>query len=153
MKIAIPELCLVALVGASGSGKSTFAARHFRDSEVVSSDACRKMVSDDENDQSATPAAFDVLRTIAAKRLAAGRIAVVDATSVQREDRRMLVELAKQHHVFAVEWFGSPVRNGRPLVGEHLAGVEIHIVLVAVEPPVDGAFAMALLASGQSGSR
>ena len=101
MTIAIPELCVVVLVGTSGSGKSTFAARHFRPTEVISSDFCRKLVSDDENDQSATGAAFEVLHAIAGKRLEAGRIAVIDATSVHPEDRRPLVQLAKHHHVFA----------------------------------------------------
>ncbi len=100
--ITIPELCLVALVGVSGSGKSTFAARHFAPTEVVSSDFCRKLVSDDENDQTATGLAFEVLHTIAAKRLESGRIVVVDATSVRPEDRKSLVELARRHHVFPV---------------------------------------------------
>ena len=101
MKVTIPELCVVALVGVSGSGKSTFASRHFLQTEVISSDFCRKLVSDDENDQSATEAAFDVLHTIAAKRLQSGRIAVIDATSVRPEDRKPIVRLAKDHHVFA----------------------------------------------------
>jgi protein phosphatase len=74
MKISLPELSLVALVGMSGSGKSSFAARHFLPSEVISSDFCRGLVSDDENDQTATSAAFDVLHFIAAKRLEAGRL-------------------------------------------------------------------------------
>lgn len=99
--LAIPDLCLVTLVGVSGSGKSTFAARHFLPSEVISSDACRRLVSDDENDQTATEAAFQVLHTVAAKRLERGRLTVVDATSVKAEDRRPLLELAKRHHVFA----------------------------------------------------
>lgn len=72
MKVEIPELALVALVGTSGSGKSTFARRHFLPTEVLSSDRCRGIVSDDENNQSATNDAFDVLYYIAAKRLAAG---------------------------------------------------------------------------------
>ncbi len=101
MRIAIPELCVVALVGVSGSGKSTFASRHFLSTEVISSDFCRKLVSDDENDQSATDAAFGVLHTIAAKRLQSGRIAVIDATSVRPEDRKPITLLAKDHHVFA----------------------------------------------------
>lgn len=101
MKLTIPELSVVALVGVSGSGKSTFARRHFLPTEVISSDFCRKLVSDDENDQSATEAAFAVLHTIAAKRLESGRIAVIDATSVRPEDRRPIVQLAKDHHVFA----------------------------------------------------
>ncbi|MFN0026354.1 MAG: polynucleotide kinase-phosphatase [Acidimicrobiales bacterium] len=99
--IPVPELGLVALVGISGSGKSTFAARHFSASEVISSDFCRALVSDDEADQSATNAAFEVLHTIAAKRLQLGRLVVIDATNVRPEDRRHLVDLARAHHVFA----------------------------------------------------
>jgi polynucleotide kinase-phosphatase len=102
MNIAIPELSLVALIGMSGSGKSTFAAHHFAPTEVLSSDFCRGLVSDNENDQSATQAAFEVLHFIAGKRLQAGRLVVVDATNVQPEARKALVTLAKQHHVLAV---------------------------------------------------
>ena len=100
--IKIPELSLVVLVGVSGSGKSSFAKRHFRPTEVISSDFCRGLVSDDENDQSATEAAFDVLRFLAGKRLAAGRLTVIDATNVQPQSRRPLIALAKEHHVLAV---------------------------------------------------
>ena len=102
VRLAIPELCLVALVGASGSGKSSFAARHFARFEVISSDFCRGLVSGDENDQSATKDAFEVLNFIAGKRLAAGRLTVIDATNVQRDSRRELVELAKAHDVLPV---------------------------------------------------
>jgi protein phosphatase len=100
--IAIPALSLVVLVGASGSGKSTFAARHFLPTEVLSSDAFRGLVSDDENDQASTKDAFEALHFVAGKRLAAGRLTVVDATNVQREARRPLVELARAHHVLPV---------------------------------------------------
>jgi protein phosphatase len=99
--IRIPELALVALVGASGSGKSTFARAHFKPTEVISSDYCRALVSDDENDQAATKEAFDVLYYIAGKRLAAGKLTVVDATNVRPEDRKRLVALAREHHVLA----------------------------------------------------
>lgn len=102
MTLIIPELALVVLIGPSGSGKSTFAARQFRVTEVISSDFCRGLVADDENDQAATPAAFRVLQYIAGERLEAGRLTVVDATSVQPESRRPLVELAKQHDSLAV---------------------------------------------------
>ncbi len=102
MKLALPELSLVVLIGVSGSGKSSFAARHFLATEVISSDFCRGLVSDDENDQRATNAAFEVLHFIAAKRLEAGRLTVVDATNVQPEARRPLVALAKKHHTLAV---------------------------------------------------
>ena len=100
--IKIPDLSLVVLIGISGSGKSSFAARHFLPTEVISSDFCRALVSDDENDQQATPDAFDVLHFIAAKRLAAGRLTVVDATSVQPGARKSLIALARQQHVLAV---------------------------------------------------
>jgi protein phosphatase len=102
MNIKIPELSLIALVGVSGSGKSTFAGRHFLPTEVLSSDFCRGLVSDDVNSQTATNAAFEVLYFIAGKRLDAGRLTVVDATNVQSEARRGLVRLAKEHHVLAV---------------------------------------------------
>lgn len=102
MRIEIPELCLVVLVGTSGSGKSTFASRHFKPTEVISSDYCRGLVCDDELDQSATNDAFDVLHYIAAKRLKSGRIAVIDATNVQPESRKPLVALAKANHCLPV---------------------------------------------------
>jgi protein phosphatase len=98
----IPELCLVVLVGTTGAGKSTFGRAHFRPTEVVSSDVCRGLVADDETDQSATPDAFDLLHYIAGKRLAAGRLTVVDATNVQPAARRPLVELARAHDVLPV---------------------------------------------------
>ena len=102
MKLEIPELCLVALVGPSGSGKSTFAARHFKPTEVVSSDACRAMVADDPNDQAATPEAFALLSYIASARLRAGRLTVIDATSVQPQARKSLIELARAHDCLPV---------------------------------------------------
>jgi protein phosphatase len=102
MKITIPELSLVALVGPSGSGKSTFARKHFGAFEVLSSDYCRGLVSDDENDQGTTKDAFEVLHYIASKRLNRGRLTVVDATNVQPEARRPLVALARENHVLPV---------------------------------------------------
>src|ERR1700756_2118607 len=102
MHIKIPELSLVVLIGASGSGKSTFARRHFKPTEVLSSDYCRGLVSDNENDQAATNDAFDVLHYIARKRLTAGRLTVVDATNVQPEARKPLVALAREFHVLPV---------------------------------------------------
>jgi protein phosphatase len=102
MKITIPNLSLVILVGPSGSGKSTFARRHFKPTEILLSDACRAMVGDDENDQAVTKDAFEVLRFIAGKRLALGRLTVIDATNVQPEARKPLVELARQYHCLPV---------------------------------------------------
>ncbi|WP_020670396.1 polynucleotide kinase-phosphatase [Amycolatopsis nigrescens] len=99
MKLTIPDMSLVALVGASGSGKSTFARKHFAPTQVLSSDTFRGLVSDDENDQSVSAEAFDALHYVAAKRLAAGRLTVVDATNVQRVPRGELIRLAKEHDV------------------------------------------------------
>ena len=102
MKLQIPELSLVLLIGPSGCGKSSFARKHFLPTEVISSDACRGLVSDNENDQSATTDAFDLVHAIASKRLARGRLAVIDATNVQPESRKPLIELAREYHVFPV---------------------------------------------------
>ncbi|WP_329193536.1 polynucleotide kinase-phosphatase [Streptomyces sp. NBC_01435] len=100
--LPVTDLSLVVLIGASGSGKSTFARKHFAPTEIVSSDFCRGLVADDENDQSASRDAFDVLHYIVGKRLAAGRRTVVDATSVQSESRKQLVQLARSHDVLPI---------------------------------------------------
>ncbi len=102
MKIDIPELSLVVLIGPSGAGKSTFARRHFKETEILSSDYCRALVADDETDQSVTREAFEILHFITAKRLAAGRLTVIDATNVQPEARKPLIALARQYHVLPV---------------------------------------------------
>jgi protein phosphatase len=102
MKLNLPDLSLVVLIGSSGSGKSTFARKHFKPTEVISSDYCRGLVSDDENDLEATKDAFEILHFIAAKRLAAGRLTVIDATSVQPEARKLLIALAREYHVFPI---------------------------------------------------
>jgi protein phosphatase len=102
MEIKIPELALVVLVGPSGSGKSTFARTHFKATEIISSDFCRGLVSDDENNQAATNDAFEVLHFIAAKRLRAGRLTVIDATNVQPEARKSLIALAREYHCLPI---------------------------------------------------
>ena len=108
MHIKIPKLSLIVLVGPSGSGKSSFARRHFLPTEVLSSDYCRGLVSDDENDQAATNDAFEVLHFVAAKRLARGHLTVIDATNVQPESRRPLVQLAKKYHCLPVAMVLNP---------------------------------------------
>ena len=100
-ELSIPELSLVLLIGASGSGKSTFAATHFARTEVISSDDCRAMVCDDPNAQDATADAFAVLEFIAGKRLARGLLTVIDATNVQPAARKSLLALAKEHDVLS----------------------------------------------------
>src|SRR5258706_8515101 len=102
MKLTIPELSFVVLIGVSGSGKSTFARKHFKSTEILSSDMCRGIVSDDENNRAATGDAFDLLHFIAKKRLARGLLTVVDATNVQPESRKPLVALARELHALPV---------------------------------------------------
>ena len=102
MRLTIPDFSLVVLMGASGSGKSSFAARHFAPTEILSSDHYRGVVADDETDQSATADAFDVLYAIAAKRLAARRLTVIDATNLRAEDRKHAVALARRYHALPI---------------------------------------------------
>ena len=102
MKVLLPDPSLVVLVGPSGAGKSTFARRHFKPTEVLSSDACRALVSDDERNMEATDDAFAVLHLIARKRLAAGKLTVIDATNVQPESRESLIALAAEYRRPAV---------------------------------------------------
>jgi protein phosphatase len=102
MKIEIPDFALVLLVGASGTGKSSFAARHFLSTEVLSSDRMRGWIADDETDQSATGDAFDVLHYVVEKRLKGRKFTVIDATNVQPESRKGLIALARKWHALAV---------------------------------------------------
>jgi predicted kinase len=101
-ELVIPEVSLVVLVGITGSGKSTFARTHFAPTQVLSSDTFRAMVADDENDQSASPAAFDALHHVAGLRLRAGRLTIVDATNVQPYSRAALIRVAREHDVLPV---------------------------------------------------
>jgi protein phosphatase len=102
MQLKIPDLAVVALIGATGSGKTTFARRHFKTTEILSSDVCRGLVSDDENDQYATDDAFDLLYTITRKRLARRLLTVVDATNVQVDARRPILAVAREFHAIPV---------------------------------------------------
>ena len=102
IKIEIPELAVVMLMGASGSGKSTFAKTYFKPTEVLSSDYFRALVSDDENNQGVTAQAFDALYYIANKRLDLGLLTVIDATNVQKDSRASVLRLAKEQNCHAV---------------------------------------------------
>lgn len=99
MKIEIPDPALLILIGPSGAGKSTFARQHFVPTEIVSSDHCRALITDDENNQSATGDAFELLHFLAAKRLLYRRLTVIDATNVRSRARRPLLNLAKKHRL------------------------------------------------------
>ena len=92
--IQIPDPSLVALVGPAGVGKSTFAARHFAADEILSSDAFRAAIAGNAADQRATKPAFAALHRALTRRLAAGRVTVVDATNLERHARRALLRRA-----------------------------------------------------------
>ncbi|MDR3159082.1 MAG: polynucleotide kinase-phosphatase [Zoogloeaceae bacterium] len=100
--IEIPEFAVVMLMGASGSGKSTFAKKHFRPTEILSSDYFRGLVSDDENNQLISSAAFEALYYVANKRLDIGRLTVIDATNVQQEARADVLRLARAQDCHAI---------------------------------------------------
>ena len=102
MNIEIPELCLVALIGASSSGKSTFARQHFKPTEILSSDYFRALLTDDENDLEITKEAFELLHLVAKKRLMAGKLTVIDATSLQKEARAQILRTARETDVLTV---------------------------------------------------
>ena len=102
MIVRLPSDALLVLIGPSGAGKSTFAARHFSNTQVLSSDAFRGIVSDDPTDQTATDAAFELLHAALGLRLARGRLTVVDATNVEDWARERLLVEARRHRRPAV---------------------------------------------------
>src|SRR5262245_12166109 len=73
-----------------------WAAKHFSPTQVVSSDQCRALMSDNPADQSVTPKAFRLMHLIIRERLMLGRFTVADATSLKSIDRRMFLRLARR---------------------------------------------------------
>jgi protein phosphatase len=102
MTLLLPDPSLVLLIGPSGAGKSTFAARHFQLTEIVSSDRCRAMLTDDESDQSANAQVFALVHQIVRARLALRKLTVVDATNLEFRARRPLLRMARQQGLPAV---------------------------------------------------
>ncbi len=100
MNLTIPDFCLVILIGASSSGKSTFAKRHFKQTQIVSSDRCRAWISDDENDQSVSDGAFELMRQLVDLRLRARRLTVVDATNLLPSHREPFLKIARSNNAF-----------------------------------------------------
>ena len=99
MEIVVPDPSLVILCGPAASGKTAFARRHFRETQVVSSDRCRAMLCDDEAEQAASQSAFELVHSIVDKRLLLGRLTVADSTALAAEARRALREIAAAHGV------------------------------------------------------
>ncbi|MBU0553477.1 AAA family ATPase [Myxococcota bacterium] len=102
MRLTLPDPSLIVLMGVSGVGKSTFAARHFRETAILSSDRLRAWITDDEADQGATSDAFTLLHMLVDRRLAHRRLCVIDATNVQGFARAGYLSLARRHRLPAV---------------------------------------------------
>lgn len=94
--LQIPAFSLVILIGSTGSGKSTFARTHFKSTEIISSDTCRGLISDDETNQGATTDAFSLVRFMARLRLKNGLLTVIDATNVKEESRKDWMKLSRE---------------------------------------------------------
>jgi protein phosphatase len=138
----IHDPSLVVLIGAAGSGKSTLATRLFRADEVLSSDALRAVVSGDEADQGATRVAFKILHQTVARRLATGRLTVVDATNATPSDRRPFVSRARAAAVpvvaIVLDLEGPTVHDQNARRSRVVSGAVIERHLDAVRKTVDG---------------
>lgn len=102
MRIEIPELSVIAMIGATSSGKTSFAKKYFKKTEVLSSDFFRAMICDDENAQDISQDAFDLLYKTANQRLKYGKLTVIDATNLQKDARKQVINLAKEQNVHSV---------------------------------------------------
>jgi alkanesulfonate monooxygenase SsuD/methylene tetrahydromethanopterin reductase-like flavin-dependent oxidoreductase (luciferase family)/predicted kinase len=106
--VTVPDPALIVLIGASGSGKSTWAAERYRQSEIVSSDQLRGVVGSGEHDLDASADAFALLDQIVAARLRRGLNTVVDSLGLDAERRRAQLALARRAALPAVAvLFGS----------------------------------------------
>lgn len=94
--IPLPANTLIVLCGAAGSGKSTFAAQHFKPTQIVSSDFCRALICDSESNIRVNRDTFDLFHTIIQKRLKQGRLTVADSTAVYAFACIPLLEMAQE---------------------------------------------------------
>lgn len=94
---SVPIDALLVLVGPAGSGKTSFAEKHFDPTQTVSSDQCRAFVSDDPTRLEVSREAFDVMMNIMRHRLRLGKTTVADSTALNPQIRRQFIKLAKKH--------------------------------------------------------
>ena len=133
MRIVIPSGGLVILCGPAACGKSTFARRHFKSTQIVSSDRCRAILADSPNAQWASGEAFALFHTIIEKRLAFNRTTAADSTALTKTARRDLRRIAAASHrqvaliVFNVSEKTCLERDGsrRRRVGESVIAAHI----------------------------
>ena len=92
--LRIPPTALVVLIGPAASGKSTWAAHHFQATQIVSSDAIRAMIADDEADQEAARDAFRIFHRVISERLKRGLLTVADSTALLPHARAELLRCA-----------------------------------------------------------
>jgi len=102
VNVQLPDPALVVLCGPAACGKSTWAAQHFGDTEVVSTDRLRAMLCDDPGDQSVNAPTFELLHRLVEERLARLRFTVVDATNLESRARQPLRGMARKAGVPAV---------------------------------------------------
>ena len=101
-RIRLIRPSVVVLCGPAACGKSTFAARHFRPTQIISSDQARGLVCDDERDQRFQAQAFALLHCLIEQRLSINRLCVVDSTALTASARQSLLELGRRYRVPAV---------------------------------------------------
>jgi protein phosphatase len=157
--IDLPSDALVLLVGPAGCGKSTFARTHFAPTQVVSSDECRALVSNDESNSAASADAFALMHFITEKRLKRHRLTVADATNVHAEKREALLAIARhwRRPAFAIV-FDLPAalcqERNRLRAGRQVppAGVAAHVAALRESLPqmaLEGYAAMWVLGSAE----
>lgn len=107
--VRLPDPCVVVLVGASGAGKSHWAAAQFAEGTVVSSDGLRAVVGAGEHDLRASKDAFDVLDLVLERRCRRGLTTVVDSTGLEAGRRAGWLAVARRHGLAAhVVLFDTP---------------------------------------------
>jgi len=102
MEPPLPDPALVVLVGASGSGKSTWARARYRAAEIVSSDDLRGVVGSGRHDLDASVEAFALLDLIVGGRVRRGLTTVVDTLGLDDVRRTGWLDLARAHGLPAV---------------------------------------------------